>query len=373
MPSLFLTSAAKGRRIVLWSFVCFAVSQMILSVYLDKWRPEIRDPLYGYRLRSLQARLAESPHAPLFLVMGSSRVKYSVSPSVMNVPWRDGSSPPVIYNFGINGLGTIRELMYLRRLLADGVRPDWLLVEVWPPLWAESGFFRESRLILGTDDLRWRDIPLVWRYFFKERDVVRHGLRKWLLPISDYRSWLLASTVDVLLPRKQVKDMTELVGDWLPPDHNGWFPLPWEAATAADRQRAIEHGAEEMKPMVDPLNIDPRSDSALRELLSECRRQGIKAALILMPEHSRTRGWYSPQALALVQRYLSQLQQEHSVPIVDTRTWAPDEDFADYCHMANKGVPAFSARLGREVVQPLIEDRPLSPSVLFAGDRSSTP
>ncbi|HEY7427940.1 MAG TPA: hypothetical protein VH682_27150 [Gemmataceae bacterium] len=365
MPSFFLTPAAKGKRIVLWTLVCFAVSQLALSIYLEKRRPEVRDPLYGLRLSSLRAKWAESPSSPLFLILGSSRVKYSVWPTAMKIHGREGGPPPVVYNFGVNGLGPIRELMYLRRLLADGVRPDWLLVEVWPPLWPEAGFFRESRMVVGEDDLRWRDVPFVCRYYRKEWAVLHYGLRKWLLPISDYRGRLLEANANELLPRAQADETAQHVRDWLPEDGTGWFPLPWGAATAEGRQRAIEHGAEEMKPLVDPLKIDPRSDSSLRELLAECRRHNIKAALILMPEHSRTRGWYPPQALALMQQYLARLKQDYPVPIVDTRRWAPDKDFADYCHMDTGGVPAFSERLGREVVQPLIEDKPLSASVLF--------
>lgn len=368
MSSLFLTSAGKGKRIVLWTLLSFATSQLALSVYLDKRRPEIRDPLYGFRLHSLQARLTESPGSQLFLALGSSRVKYSIWPGVMNVQPREGEPPPILYNFGINGMGTIRELMYLRRLLADGIRPDWLLLEVWPPLWAEDGFFKESRMVLGEDDLRWRDIPLVCRYFAKESSVVRQGLRKWMVPISDYRGRLLEAVRQMVRPHELSEDTKKHLSDWLPADRGGWFPLPWGAATAEARQRAIEHGAEEMKPLVDPLHIDPRSDAALRTLLKECRQRGIRVALILMPEHSRTRGWYPPQALTLMHQYLGQLKQEYAVPIVDTRRWVGDGDFADYCHMATAGVPEFSERLGREVVQPLIQGESLDPAVLLADE-----
>src|SRR5262245_22645481 len=143
MPSLFLTSAGKGKRIVLWSLAGIALSQLVVSIYLDHRRLETRDPLYGHRLHSLQARLAEAPNAPLFLILGSSRVKYSVCPSAMTIPVAPGAPAPIVYNFAMNGMGTIRELMYFHRLMADGIRPNWLLIEVWPPLWAEEGFFRE--------------------------------------------------------------------------------------------------------------------------------------------------------------------------------------------------------------------------------------
>jgi hypothetical protein len=368
MASFFLTSATKGRRIVLWTFACFLLSQVALSLYLDYKRPELRDPLYGYRLRSLQSRLAASPDAPLFLLLGSSRIKYSVCPDAMQIHATEAGSQPIIYNFGINGMGTIRELMYMRRLLADGIRPKWLLLELWPPLWAESGFFRESRMVLGEDDLHWRDLPLVLRYFRGEREILRVGLRKSVLPVSDYRSRLLEATVRGLVPLEQMRDIKRHMSDWVPADALGWYPLPWGANTPQDRHRAIEHGEEEMKPLVDPLVIDPRSDSALRELLTDCRKHQIKVAIILMPEHSRTRSWYPPQARSVMREYLHRLEKEYDLPVVDTRQWTRDEDFADYCHMATSGVPSYSQRLGREVVQPLIEGKPLSESVLFQED-----
>ena len=40
----------------------------------------------------------------------------------------------MLFNFGMVGAGPLVELVVLRRLLAEGVRPDLLLVEVLPPL-----------------------------------------------------------------------------------------------------------------------------------------------------------------------------------------------------------------------------------------------
>jgi hypothetical protein len=366
MPRFFLTSAVKGKRIVLWTLAGFALSQLALSIYLDKRQLQTRDPLYGHRLHSLQARLTESPNAPLFLILGSSRVKYSVWPSAMTIPPTEGAAAPIVYNFGINGMGTIRELMYWRRLLADGIRPKWMLVEIWPPLWAETGFFRESRMLTFEDDLHWRDLPLVCRYFRNDRDVLRLALRKSFLPIRTYRDLLLSLFAQPLLSEAQLGEMRQHVRDSLPDDLGGWFPWPWATNTPEEKRRAMLDGVEKIKPLIDSaLSIDARSDTALRELLAECRQHGVKTALILMPEHSQTRGWYSPRATAVVRDYLDRIQKEQQVPIVDTRDWQPDDDFADACHLGRQGVPAFSARLGREVVQPLIEGRSLVASVLF--------
>jgi hypothetical protein len=165
----------------------------------------------------------------------------------------------------------------------------------------------------------------------------------------------------------------------LPVDRDGWFPLPWETTTPEAKQRALRDGEEKLQPLVQPVRIDTRSDAALREMLAECRQHGIKVALILMPEPSVTRDWYTPQSRALLREYLTRLYHDVEVPIIDTRAWVADDDFSDPCHMSQKGVPSFSQRLGREVVQPLIEDRPLAKSVLFAereaerGNEGQTP
>jgi hypothetical protein len=373
MPSFFLTSSTKGKRIVVWTLAGFILSQLALSIYLDRRRPETRDPLYGYRLNCLRQRLAESPNAPLFLILGSSRVKYSIWPDAMKIHTADESVPSIVYNFGLNGMGAIRELMYLRRLLADGVRPNQILLEVWPPLWAESGFFSESRMVQGEDDLHWRDLPLVWRYFRRDREVLRMALRRSLLPLSDFRSRLLASTIQPLLPRPQSEELSVFDSQCLPMDRGGWFPLPWETTTPEAKRRALVDGEEKIRPLLQPVRIDPRSDAALRELLAECQKYSIKIALILLPEPSRTRAWYSVQSHCIVRDYLTRLQRDYPTPIIDTRTWVDDEGFSDSCHMSQKGVPAFCERLGREVVQPLLDDRSLADSVLFAANTPQYP
>jgi hypothetical protein len=373
MPSFFLTPASKGKRIVLWSLACFAISQLVLSMYLDTRQLEMRDPLYGYRLNRLRERLAESSNPPLFLLLGSSRVKYSIWPSAMKLHATENGMQPIVYNFGMNGMGAIRELMYFRRLLADGIRPNWIMLEVWPPLWAEAGFFSESRMIQGEDDLHWRDLPLICRYFRRDVDVLHLALRRSLLPISDYRARMLGSVLEPLLPQGQIQAISRHARQCSPDDADGWFPLPWEIHTPEAMRHAQQDGEEKIKPLLQPVRIDPRSDAALRELLAECRQRGIKAALILMPEPSRTRAWYTPQARTIVRDYLSRLQHDYPVPIIDTRTWVHDDDFSDTCHMGQKGVPAFSERLGREVVRPLLEDKPLARDVLFVEQDPGTP
>ncbi len=177
------------------------------------------------------------------------------------------------------------------------------------------------------------------RYFFREPFVVRLGFRKSLLPLFEYRARLVQAAALPLVPRPQIGEWVKHLGDWTPADASGWSPAPWEPATAEVKRRVLKNGLEELKPLVDPVRIDPRSDAALRELLEECRTRGIKVALMIMPEPSVTRGWYPPPARALIRAYLGRFHREYQVPIIDTRDWVPDEDFVDTCHMGARGRP----------------------------------
>jgi hypothetical protein len=365
MPRVYLLPATTGKKAVFWFLACFAASQVALWAYLDTRHLEVRDPLYGIRLQSLRARLAASPNAPLVLLLGSSRVKYGLWPAVMRMPPGAGASPPVIYNFGLNGAGCIRELMYFRRLLAEGIRPDWLIVETWPPLWPEAGYFEEAKMVLSEDELHWRDIPLVCRYFSSKPTIFFQGLRKSLLPILAYRARLVQATAQSLLTYQQLGEMARVRGAWVPFDDTGWSPLTWGPATSEGQRQLLQRGIEEVKPLLSPLHISPRSDAALRELLDECRARGIKVALLLMPEHSAVRDWYPPQARALVHSYLNGLGREYQMPIIDTRDWVPDEALRDFCHLGQRGAAPFSERFGREVLQPLLQGESPSDGVLL--------
>jgi hypothetical protein len=350
MPRPFLLPAGKGKRAFLWMLAYLAAAQVALWVWLQRGHPELHDPLYGFRLNSLRARLAQSPGKPLVLFLGSSRTKYGIRPAAMHVQ-------PVVYNFGINGLGNIRGLVYLRRLLADGIRPDWLFVETWPPQWSQEGFVEEAPLWLGHDELHWGDVPLVWRYFRDTPEILRRGLRKNLIPLQGYRLYLTGAAAPWLLSRQQVAGMEHNRVDLDPDDPDGWFPLTYGADTPEEVERTLKRNRDDLRPLLNPVRINPRNDAALRELLGVCRSHGIKVAVYLMPEPGLTRGWYSPESRAVVQHYLAGLGREFDVPVIDTRDWLPDKDFTDCCHMWDRAAGPFSDRLAREVLGPLLDGK----------------
>jgi hypothetical protein len=364
MPSIFLSSAGTGKRAVFWSLFFFACAQGVLGVYLNRRQPDVRDPAYGLRLRALRQRIAENPAAPLVLVMGSSRALNGLSPAHMHVQTVEGGPAPLVYNFAFVGSGSIRELMYFRRLRAAGIKPDFLLVETWPVLWPEAGTFAE-RGIIGQDELRWVDVPVCLRYLPGKLELLGRVVRGNLMPLVCYRSRLIHSTAERLLPRRQARQFTGETQDWTSSDGLGWLPRRENPDSPEALRREVERGRHCTEPLLNPLRIAANSDRALRDLLDECRASGVKVALFLMPEHGECRRWYSPQARALTRRYLTGLSQEYQVPAIDMRDWLSDEEFSDFCHMLPRAAAPLSLRFAREVLQPWLKGEPLDRKVLL--------
>ncbi|HEY7310434.1 MAG TPA: hypothetical protein VH643_13800 [Gemmataceae bacterium] len=364
MANLFLPPAGRGKRTILWAAIYFVCAQAALGVYLNWRRPDVRDPAYGLRLLTLRQRMAENPAAPLVLILGSSRTLNGMSPAHMHISRRESEPEPLVYNFALAGSGSVRELMTFRRLRAAGIKPDWLLIESWPVLWPEDGIFAERRVI-ADDELCWTDLTVLSRYLPGKVEFFGRALKGNLAPLVSYRSRLLHAGAHFLLPRDLDRTLTHEENDWTCTDGMGWLPYRKLPADLEAQRREVAKGLLVAAPLLNPLRIAPDSDRALRDLLDECRAEGIKVALFLMPEHSECRRWYSPQTHAVVSGYLTELTRQYGVPALDLRDWAPDEHFADFCHMAPWGAEPFSERFGRDVVRPLLRNEPLERTVLL--------
>src|SRR5207248_754534 len=94
-----------------------------------------RDPEYGHRLRQVRALRAAHPDQPLVVALGSSRTQMGVSPADMG--FADAPGSPLVYSFGRSGAGPLLLNLTFRRLLDDGVRPDFQWTQLdgrgWTP------------------------------------------------------------------------------------------------------------------------------------------------------------------------------------------------------------------------------------------------
>ena len=135
----------------------------------------------------LRQRLAESPGRPLVIALGSSRAANGISPANF-VDWEPRNGPrPVFFNFATLGGGPIRELLTLRRLLAHGIRPDWVVAEVWPAFWLDKGHYEEHMPILESDT-QLSDVAVLHHVYRGGWDAFGRVVETNLVPAVHYRT-----------------------------------------------------------------------------------------------------------------------------------------------------------------------------------------
>lgn len=329
------------RSVLIWGLAWIAAGQASVVAFLEWRHPEFLDPKYGCRLLALRARCAELQPRSLFLLLGSSRAEQGFRPSLLA---KTGESPIpadlLIYNLARGGSSPLLYLLTLQRLLRDGVRPDVLFVEIFPPALVED---QESAVIYKAT---LRDWQLLRRYPVSARTWA-FWLQDRLLLWYKYRSGLLAwAAPKLLLPRARW-------GEHLWDYRGGEWRRIGDSISFSERRRLTEDARRRYAPSLQHFRIAEDADRALRELLQTCRTQGIAVVLFLMPESSVFRGWYPADALRQLSDYLTALRREHGVPLIDARCWIADWDFSDGHHLLGRGAALFTQRFARDVQRDL--------------------
>jgi hypothetical protein len=337
--------AARGRAAVGWAALTFVGLQLALSLGVERWRPEVRDPEYGIKLAVLRRRLAERPGAPLVLALGSSRTLKGLRPELL-----DGAGGAVVFNFGLTRCGPVQELIDYRRLRAAGARPAAVLIEVTPAL------LRQTDVWATADQdkrMSWADLAVLGRYRPRPAEMYWNWAQARTLPWFAYRFSLLAQYLPAGLPPECCQGF-----NWKDVDGAGWLAVRDEGEVpAAEYRRRLAAVRDAFAPLVEDWRAAPEADRALRELLGECRRDGVPAVLYLMAEGPQFRSWYAPAAQARLGDYLGALARECAVPVIDGRDWVPEEGFEDGHHLRPAGARAFTRRFEREVVGPFLHRR----------------
>ena len=337
--------ARRARLALLGGAMLFVLGQLALNVFIERWQPCIRYPEYGYHLTGLRRLLAAEPGRPLLLALGSSRTLMGFRPDVLP-PYRTRSGAvPLAFNFGVTRCGPLLALLQLRQLLAGGIRPVWLLLEIPPFMLAAPDGGVAS---LPVERMRWRDLRLLGEIAPS--------------PFRPYRDWLTGRLVPVHADRKGflcrygprfcAMEAFETHGFFrLCPDRFGW--LPWGDANPTPERR--RRWLAKLEPRYS-LQVSPSCDRILRRLLALCREHAIPVVLCLMPEGDEFRRRYEPGGV--LDAYLARLTRECSVRLIDARRWIAEEDFIDSHHLLRRGARRYTERLGREVIRPLVAGNP---------------
>ena len=329
-----------ARRAVIWAFAAVASLQLGLSVVLERVKPEWRDPEYGLRLRDFQA--TQWPEK-LVAILGSSRAQMGLDPAAFDLPAGVGA-----YNFAQSGSGPVQELLTFKRLLAAGVRPDFLLVEVLPPALSTAS---PVNRVTACERYDWRDLGYLESY----GEALPAGwFRARLSPWSTSRSVLLSRAgAGFLMPSSARRDFL-----WKQTRPGGWMPYFFEAVEDDRRAEGLRKAHQEYAGCLTDLVIDPIARKAYAELLELSAKHGVGVKFFVMPESPRFRSWATPATRATVDAYLGELARVSGQPVADLPDWGlPEADFADGHHLLRHAADATSRRFARDHLDAWVTGR----------------
>jgi hypothetical protein len=322
--------------------------QVGLSVIACYVWPALRDPLYYDKLAKLrlrQAAIATTDGPPATVVMfGSSRTLSALDGKSLEeqLSARFGR-PTVAFNFGEPAAGPIANYLNLRRLVAAGERPDVVLIEVLPPLMAAQQPLAVEHRFLWAERLWADEVALAVAYGFPAAETRQGWEVSCVVPFYGLRFPIVGR----LAPRWRTWTL-RFEGSRLT-DDAGWLRSELQTVTPEQYRYGLTRMREEYRDKFDGLRFDGAPANALRDSLDFCARQRLQAAVVLMPESSEFRSWYSPAAQAELSELLGRLTQQYAMPLIDARQWLGDESFTDGHHLLPSGAAAFTRRLGNEI------------------------
>jgi hypothetical protein len=339
-----------GRAALMWVMIWYLVALLFPVLMKDRWQ-RIGPANEDRKWPALRNLVRQDTDRPLLLMLGSSRACWAFRAGCLEgMPDCDGK-PLHVYNFGIPATGPISEFFYLQEMLAEGIRPRFLLIEVLPPLMCEAkrGALTEEGM-MGFESISAARF-LEWYPYLN-----RPGKRG--------RLWLEARIAPWYTFRRQIQLEARCLLErtpfptYQPVDASGWTilaPVPFPAE-ARNEKLDIARGG--YSPGLGSFRLGKKPAQALRQTLDLCRREKIPAALVVMPESSEFRSWYSEEAKASIQDFLTELRKTYGVEVIDAQRWLADEDFEDGHHTLLHGADVFTYRLHAELPRLLSQSKP---------------
>jgi hypothetical protein len=338
----------RGRAAVLWAVASLAALQAAYFPLSDSW-PQLRDAEYGHKLANLRAQVrARAAGQPCVVMLGSSLTGMGFNPSAMSTLRPGGPGGPVVFNFGINSSGVVVQLVMLRRLLAEGIRPDLVLVEAHPWFLYRGYNTHVNKHYLALQRVREEDLEVLGRYDPEADEVRKEGRRHAWLPWYRDRHNLLRYFLASWTPLEQQQENW-----WSFTDRHGWEHLSHHIAKT--KQMTREKYVASIHHHVNAMNHVPMEavfQDAYRELVRTCQEAGVAVVVVRMPETSHMRAGFSPEVRQRIDRAFTDLGEETGVRVIDGRSWLGDEELCDGFHHTLNGSAIFTRRLERECLVP---------------------
>ncbi|MDY3555874.1 DUF1574 domain-containing protein [Gemmata sp. JC717] len=310
------------------------------------------DPVYeDKRERLARVERSAPPGAARVLLLGTSRSGNGFDAGRVSGASERAGAPAVAFNFGVPGAGPVTQLVYLRRLLADGHRPDVLVIEVLPALLSDAPAGPIETRVMTGDRLARDEVELLAGYGFPVDRLRRQWREAAVLPVHAHRFKLVSRVAPDALPWSLQTQGGRT------PDPHGWRPTLVDQVGDEERARRTTDAAIEYREaFAHELPAGPAA-AALRDVLTLCRRERLSVALVLFPEGTTFRALYAPGAELRLQQFLAGLSAEFGCPVTDARGWAADDQFVDGHHLLRPGADAFTDRFIHDALIPLLKSQ----------------
>ncbi len=344
MPRRYL--APLVRRELLCFLFAFIAVQLCLAVAVEHWLPDVRDAEYALKEERLRALRTVKPRDDLLVLLGSSRGSMGLQAGALNQAFEGRGH--LVFNAALSGGGPVLDLICLRRLLAAGLRPDFVLIEVVPLHFNQAdGTVLEERVLNGSR-LRRSELTSIQPY--------------WDDPMRQQWQWWKARLLPAFLQHAELRehlgiDTTQPGGASDDPrrflDRFGWYPR--YLGPDPPRQRlATAQALAQYAPYTRRFRPAPRPLQALNDLLAACRSEGVAVGLLMMPEATAFRRLYCKEVHDGIDHMLETVGRDWHVPLIDARTWVADAEFWDGHHLLPTGAAIFTQRLAGEL-RPYVE------------------
>jgi hypothetical protein len=340
--------ARRAALILLCCSFLFFLGQIAIGYGVEHSWPSVRDPEFASKRKRLADLQNTAPDQPLILFLGSSRTDMGVCAGQLR-PETHGQSATV-FNFGMSGAGPMLESTCLHRLLADGVRPNLLILEILPPTLNQPNVKPVEEDWLDGSRLRSSEVTYLRRYHSNTGHLQRGWSKARMLPCvwqrHGLRTSLLGESADTAPEAERIRGTT---------DRFGWTPFCLPEVTPERHSTSSAFAQRQYRDAFGDFRLAAGPALALEEMLILCRQKDIPVALLLMPESSAFRDLYSPVMSTGIDEFLQDLCGRFDLPLVDAREWLADEVFWDSNHLLPRGAEAFTNRFQTESLRTLTD------------------
>ena len=321
----------KQRAEVVWAIISFLLLQIGFAAAIKTELIELAGgTTFASKSAQFQNRL-ENAGEDAFVVaaFGSSRIMNGFNAAGLQSQI-DGvhGGRTVVYNFGVPGGGNIYSHLSLETLIAAGIRPDLILVEVYPPLFRPGAELER----FAKHETRFKSFDNTERYGIEP--VSRPWYREWLFPWHTYRFFVLNRIAPKLLPMGLRENWTQQA------DGHGWI-----AVDHLPVEKKVNMQLKGFRSGLKAYELSPDSCRAVRDTLKLCEQHNIHCKLVWMPEFERIRQEYPAAVETKISEFLDSLKAEFGIDSIIARDWIDDNGFYDSCHLNRDGATRFTKLL----------------------------